>query len=88
MVLNELSFSSLLENNKLVFVGNGASKAGNVIEHPNALFLSDIKPVAVDMMALSERAFRNSDFIDVAYSTPIYLKEFHAIKPKNKLFEV
>lgn len=35
------------------------------------------------MMALAEKAYREQDFIDVAYSTPLYLKEFQAIKPKN-----
>ena len=87
MILDEASFSSELDMGKVVFIGNGAAKASDVIKHANASFLSDIKPVAVDMMALSERAFRKSDFIDVAYSTPIYLKEFQAIKPKNKLLE-
>ena len=87
MILNESSFDSLLENNTVVFVGNGAAKASRIITHKNAVFENDIKPVAVDMTALSERAFRNSDFIDVAYSTPLYLKEFQAIRPKNKLLD-
>jgi tRNA threonylcarbamoyladenosine biosynthesis protein TsaB len=46
-------------------------------------FVDGVKPVAVDMMALAEKAYREQDFIDVAYSTPLYLKEFQAIKPKN-----
>lgn len=87
MVLNESSFDSLLDNYTIVCIGNGAKKASAVIKHKNAIFESEIKPLAVDMMALSERAFRNSDFIDVAYSTPLYLKEFQAIKPKNKLLD-
>ena len=87
MILNESSFDSLLEKNTVVFVGNGAAKASSAIMHKNAVFETDIKPVAVDMMALSERSFRNSEFIDVAYSTPLYLKEFQAIKPKNKLLD-
>lgn len=35
------------------------------------------------MVALSERAFRNGDFLDLAYSTPLYLKDFQATKPRN-----
>jgi tRNA threonylcarbamoyladenosine biosynthesis protein TsaB len=35
------------------------------------------------MMALAEKSFREQRFIDVAYSTPLYLKEFQATKPKN-----
>ena len=48
-------------------------------------FISGIKPVAVDMLALAEKAYREQNFIDVAYSTPLYLKEFQATKPKNAL---
>lgn len=85
MILDEHSFESLLEEKHLVFIGNGAKKASEVITHKNATFLSDIKPVAIDMLALSEKAFREKDFIDVAYSTPLYLKEFQATVPKRKV---
>jgi tRNA threonylcarbamoyladenosine biosynthesis protein TsaB len=37
------------------------------------------------MMALSEKALREKKFIDLAYSTPQYLKEFQATTPKNIL---
>ena len=67
----------------LVLMGNGSDKARQVIVHEHARFIEGIKPVAVDMMALSEKAYREQAFIDVAYSTPLYLKEFQATKPKN-----
>ena len=51
----------------------------------NAAYLTETKPVAIDMIALAERAFRRGEFIDVAYSTPLYLKEFQATTPKNKV---
>ena len=37
------------------------------------------------MLALSEKAYREHDFIDVAYSTPLYIKEFQATKRKKKV---
>ena len=86
MILDENSFSDLLESHQLIFVGNGATKTKTVINHRNATFLDDVKPVAVDMLALSEKAFREKHFIDVAYSTPLYLKEFQATVPKKKVF--
>ena len=85
MILDENSFSDLLEKHQLVFVGNGAEKAKNVITSPNARFFPNVKPVAVDMLALSEKAFREKHFIDVAYSTPLYLKDFQATKKKKKV---
>jgi len=63
--------------------GDGSEKARQVITHPNAEFLGPIKPVAVNMLALSEKAWREKDFIDVAYSTPLYLKDFKATKTQK-----
>ena len=40
------------------------------------------------MLALAEKAFREQQFIDVAYSTPLYLKEFQATKPKNPVLNL
>ena len=85
MILDENSFADILESHKVVFMGNGSTKARDVIKHPNAIFIDGVKPVAVDMLALSEKAFRESRFIDVAYSTPLYLKEFQATTPKKKV---
>lgn len=85
MIIDENSFSDLLVDHKLVLFGNGADKVKEVISHSNAVFLPDIKPVALDMVVLSEMAYRKKDFIDVAYSTPLYLKEFQATTPKHKV---
>ena len=49
----------------------------------NAVFIPDVNPLAVDMVALSERSWREKDFLDLAYSTPLYLKDFQATKPRN-----
>lgn len=84
MILDEHSFEDLLQQgHTLVLIGNGSDKAHQVIVHEHARFIEGIKPVAVDMMALSEKTYREQAFIDVAYSTPLYLKEFQATKPKN-----
>ncbi len=84
MILDERSFEDLLEKGySLVAMGNGSDKAREVLTHEHMRFIGGIKPVAVDMMALAEKAYREQAFIDVAYSTPLYLKEFQATKPKN-----
>lgn len=84
LILDENSFSEY-KDKTLVFIGNGTNKAEEILRLPNAKFIHNIKPEAVNMMALSERAFRNNDFIDIAYSTPNYLKEFQSTTPKNKI---
>ena len=86
MILDEHSFEAFLEQGySLVLMGNGSDKARQVLSRDGVKFIEGIKPVAVDMLALAERAYRAGDFIDVAYSTPLYLKEFQATKPKNAL---
>lgn len=76
LILDENSYSEYLKDHKVVFFGNGSDKAKDIIKHKNAIFIEDIKPTALDMMALAEKAIRENDFIDVAYSTPLYLKEY------------
>ena len=86
MILDEHSFESQLEQGyTLVLMGNGSDKARQVLSRDGVRFIEGIKPVAVDMLALAEKAYRAGEFIDVAYSTPLYLKEFQATKPKNLL---
>ena len=89
MILDEHSFESLLvAGHTLVMMGNGSDKAHDVLGRDGVRFIEGIKPVAVDMLALAERAYRAGDFIDVAYSTPLYLKEFQATKPKNPVLNL
>jgi tRNA threonylcarbamoyladenosine biosynthesis protein TsaB len=84
LIIDESSFAELLNKGKVYFMGDGAAKAVNVIKHPNARFIEGILPMAKDMLALSEKAFRDEDFLDIAYSVPKYLKEYQTTTPKNK----
>ena len=85
LILDETSYHEWLDaGEKLLFFGNGSDKARELLEaHPGARFIADISPLAVDMIALAERAYSQKQFLDLAYSTPSYLKEFQATKPKN-----
>ena len=85
LILEPDSYEKWLDRGEVLFFGNGSDKARDVIQHPNARFIPDVKPLAVDMLALAEKAYREGDFIDRAYSVPFYLKDFQATKPK-KLF--
>ena len=71
---------------RLFFSVTGLDKTRPVLGgHPNANFITEIYPLAQNMMALSERAYRNGDFLDLAYSVPNYLKEFQATTPRKKV---
>ena len=84
LILDENSFQEYADK-QIVFFGNGSDKAKDILQLPNARFIKNIRPEAVNMMALSERAFRNNNFIDIAYSTPEYLKDFQSTTPKKKI---
>ena len=84
LILDENSFQEY-KDKQIVFFGNGSDKAKDIIQLPNARFIKNIRPEAVNMMALSERSFRINNFIDIAYSTPEYLKDFQSTTPKKKI---
>ena len=52
---------------------------------PGASYIADVNPLATDMLALSDKEFRENRFLDLAYSVPAYLKDFQATKPKSLL---
>lgn len=85
LILSEEAYDSFLAENKMLFFGNGSDKAQQVISSPNASFIQNVHPLASNMLPLAEQAFSRGDFLDLAYSVPLYLKEFQATKPK-KLF--
>lgn len=78
VILQEDSFGVLLENNKVVFFGDGAAKCKPLFEHnPNAVFISeDIKPSARTVGKLAVISFEKGEFEDVATFEPFYLKDF------------
>ncbi len=86
LILDEKSYSALISTGRDVVVfGNGSDKAMELLQHPNCRFVSGVKPLAVDMMALSDLAYSKKEFLDLAYSTPEYLKAFQATTPKKRI---
>lgn len=83
MILDQDSFSEF-SGKKIIMIGDGVKKAKELLKINVSKWI-DKMPVAADMNALSEQAFRKKEFIDIAYSTPLYLKNFQATTPKNKI---
>jgi len=83
-IIDEKSFTEYLDQNKMIFFGDGAAKCKEVIDHPNASFISDFEPSATHMKFLAEEKFLKQQFEDVAYCEPFYLKDFIAGVPKVK----
>lgn len=83
-VLDSFSFADLLENNRIIFFGDGAEKVKNLFSTDNALFLKEnIFPSARYIGYLAEDLYTRGVFEDVAYFEPYYLKEFVSTGGKN-----
>ena len=80
-IIEENSFAGLLAENKILFFGDGAEKCrGALGGHANAFFQDDFINSAVDLTTAATAKFNESDFVDVAYFEPYYLKDFIAGK--------
>ena len=79
------TYKEYLDQHPVYFFGNGAKKCQDVIDHPNAHFISGIEALAKDMLPLAERRMAEERFEDVAYFVPFYLKDFVAKQPRKLL---
>lgn len=75
IILEEKSFLSQLQNNKILFFGSGAPKWKSLCSHSNASFAA-ASNITEAMASLSEAYFVQQKFSDLAYSQPFYIKEF------------
>ena len=85
MVIDEQSFADVLAEHPVYFFGNGSEKCKSLLNHPNAHFFDNVRPLAKYMAPLAERAHANGQFEDVAYFEPFYLKDFVATVSKKKI---
>ena len=81
-ILDETSFQEFADK-KVIFVGDGASKAKEILQLPEAEFNEKIYPSAKYLVKKAIDKFNNSQFEDVAYFEPFYLKEFQGVKKKK-----
>jgi len=81
-VLDETSFQEF-KDKKIIFVGDGAKKAQEILQLPNADFNVDIYPSAKYLVKKTLEKIDKKEFEDIAYFEPFYLKEFHGVKKKK-----
>ncbi len=77
-ILDDTSFVSYLEKGKVYFIGNGVAKFKEICSHPNAIFIENSLPSSREQSLLAFTKYTQSDFEDVAYFEPCYLKDFIA----------
>ena len=81
-ILDETSFQEF-KDKKVIFVGDGASKAKEIFQLPEAEFNADVYPSAKYLIRKAVGKFNNKEFENVAYFEPFYLKEFQGVKKKK-----
>jgi tRNA threonylcarbamoyladenosine biosynthesis protein TsaB len=83
-IIDELSFSELLNQKRIVFFGDGAAKCQAEITHKNAVFLNtEIHPSAKTVGLLATKSFEKSLFENVVTFEPFYLKDFVGTQAKK-----
>lgn len=81
VILDENSFQEFKDKNVL-FVGDGALKAKDILQLSQAEFNEKIYPSAQYLIKKAVEKFNKKEFEDVAYFEPFYLKDFHGVKKK------
>ncbi len=76
MILHIEYFESLLEKHAVLFCGNGAEKLKPLLKSSHATF-TQVKNLALSLSILAENELKNGNFSDIAYTEPLYLKDFH-----------
>jgi tRNA threonylcarbamoyladenosine biosynthesis protein TsaB len=77
IMLTESSFVELMEEKSILFFGDGAPKWKTLVHNNNAIF-DNCHFSAVHLAALSFGLFKEKKFSDLAYTEPVYLKEFYS----------
>ncbi len=75
MVLDEHSFFDYLLHNNICFFGSGADKWSRLTRSENALFLKE-NDITNAISQISHKKYIKSDFTNLPYAEPLYVKEF------------
>lgn len=76
VILDQHFIGDLLNNNRILFFGNGSNKLKYLINDTNAIF-DDIEINSSLLIKISSNRLRMSDFNNLAYTEPMYIKNFH-----------
>ena len=81
-ILDETSFQEFV-GKKVIFVGDGAKKAKEILQLTNAEFNDSIYPSAKYLIKKALEKMTKNELEDTAYFEPFYLKDFQGVKTKK-----
>jgi tRNA threonylcarbamoyladenosine biosynthesis protein TsaB len=83
-ILDDAFFSTLKKDENILFCGNGSGKINNLqLGRTHAIIQT--QHTVNHMVEISEKAFLQQNFADIAYVEPIYVKEFYNAQQKPSL---
>lgn len=82
-IVDDGVFENFLENGRVYFLGDAVEKLRSVVFSENASFNSEVVFSASYMGKMALEKFRLSEFSNLAYFAPNYLKEFKALHSKK-----
>lgn len=83
-ILDEIIFSQLLKEKRILFFGNGSNKLQPILKNNNALFEQfDMNGLAKFMCPISQQLFNKEEFADTTLSEPLYIKDFFTTRRKE-----
>lgn len=75
LILENGCFSDLLANQPVIFSGSGHTKLKELVDSPNASYSHTLHNAA-DLAIPALAAYHSGQFANLAYSEPLYVKEF------------
>jgi len=82
LIVDENAFASILKSHSVIFSGTGHQKLKTLISAPGASFLN-IRHNASHLAIRAVSAYQSGSFADLAYSEPLYVKEFFDTRKKG-----
>jgi len=70
-------FMTFLNKGSILFIGSGILKAKSLLKNPKFLFY-DLIYNGLHLAELTHEKYENKQFANLAYSEPIYIKEFYS----------
>ncbi len=84
LVLNEESIFTFQKEKPVCFFGDGMPKAKELLSVlPNIHFIENITASATALIPLAYQKYMKQDFEDIAYTEPMYIKEFYFAPAKK-----
>lgn len=86
VILDELSFEEMMQQQTCLFIGSGAEKTKKILKsHYNSRFFPDFVTSALGMIDIAWNMYQQQQFADLAYSEPFYLKQAYTTSSSKKI---